>query len=799
VPAASPAPASAASASAAAPRAWRGVVGGFYGEPWSHAERLAHFRFAAEVGLTRYVYAPKFDAHHRERWRDPYPADDLAALADLVAAADAHGIEFVYAISPGLSMRCSGDADHDALAAKLATLWAIGVRHAALLFDDVPLRLPDPADRDRFGDDERAVGVAHGHVGRRLAEGFLRDRGVDEPLLICPTDYAGTAASPYRDGLAETLPADARVMWTGADIVVGAVSRADIDAAAASYERDLVLWDNFPVNDFDRSRVFLGPLVGRTADPDGSRLVGAVWNPMPEAAASRFGLAAAARWAADPGSYDPAEAAVAARRLVAGDAAVVGGLAPLLDAMSGWPPSAPAPNGLGDRVAEALAGDGAAVDAVELTFAALAAVDSDGAPDDVAASLSPWIAAARDTGAAAVAACDVLRARAAGDEPGRDALAGLDASWHRAAQHHSDVLRALCFSLVEAALGAPASGAGSGARVLVLTGANPAPGDRELAELLASTGRRVTLVPALPDGGSADAVRTPGGTGALAEPDEIGESPEIHGSDAGRVVPPDHVSADHASTDHVSAALGDDSPGRPADEPADPDLVVLTPRVDAAIAARVADLAVPVLAWGHLDALGLAEDRTTRVMGRTLRIVAPGHPLAAGLTGEPAVHRAPGLLTGATAIPAAEVIATAGEARRAAVTAVRSGALLADGRVAPAPRVTTFLADDGLAPWLVSPDGRRLVVAAVDLLLSGELDADGTERLPADPGHPSPEQPDPEQPGAEHPEPEQPGAEHPEPERPGPSASPSPPATSSATPADVLSAGTHDEGGRRAR
>lgn len=49
----------------------RGSVEGFSGPPWSHAERLGLLGFARAVGLNEYVYAPKDDPFHRERWRDP--------------------------------------------------------------------------------------------------------------------------------------------------------------------------------------------------------------------------------------------------------------------------------------------------------------------------------------------------------------------------------------------------------------------------------------------------------------------------------------------------------------------------------------------------------------------------------------------------------------------------------------------------------------------------------------------------------------------------------------------------------
>jgi len=454
----------------AQPLAWRGVVEGFYGEPWSHADRLAWFERAGAVGLDRYVYAPKDDPWHREQWREPYPADRLAALATLAAAAERHGVRFVYAIAPGLSMRYDDDSEHAALADKCRQLLGVGIRSFALLFDDVPMEEPE------------ALGRAHGDVAARFERDLLRPAGIREPVLLCPTDYAGVARTPYRAGLAETLPADARLFWTGADIVVGAVTADDIRQAVESYGRELVLWDNFPVNDFDRSRVFLGPLTGRSAAPG---LIGIAANPMVEAAPSRFALSTVAEWAADPDGYDPAAAAARAYAAVADSD---DGLRTLVDACSAWPPGAPRWPRLDALV------DDSRWEAAEALLARLAETDASSAPADLAAQLAPWVAAARAAGAAGVLACRALRGEASSSAP--DAPALLDARRTLEAEY-ADVARGAVLALLDAALerhGVPARRVhGAGARVAVLTGANPAPGDRELAEFLGAAGYRVHL------------------------------------------------------------------------------------------------------------------------------------------------------------------------------------------------------------------------------------------------------------------------------------------------------------------
>ena len=96
----------------------RGVIEGFYGEPWSHEERLDLISFCGHEGLNTWVHAPKDDPYHRKQWRDPYPDDELAHIAELVREATANGVDFAYAIAPGLDIRYTSDAEFETLIAK---------------------------------------------------------------------------------------------------------------------------------------------------------------------------------------------------------------------------------------------------------------------------------------------------------------------------------------------------------------------------------------------------------------------------------------------------------------------------------------------------------------------------------------------------------------------------------------------------------------------------------------------------------------------------------------------------------
>lgn len=631
----------------------RGVVEGFYGPPWSFEDRLGFLRFARSVALNEYVYAPKDDPYHRDRWRDHYPPERLAELGELARAAREQDVRFVYALSPALTMRFADPAEHERLAAKAEQLWGAGIRAVVLLFDDVPTALADPADIARYGEGPEGAGRAHGDACRRFQEGFLAAHGVREPITMCPTDYAGSARSPYRRGLAETLPDDAVVLWTGADIVVGEVRREHIDRAAASYGRRVMLWDNFPVNDFDRSRVFLGPLLGRTTDLDGAPLAGILSNPMVEAVPSRFALATAADWAWNPAVYDPAASSAAAVHLVAGDDP---GVAALVAACSSWPPSAPQDAPLAAAIEAALAGDDRAIGRVEERGRALAGAVRPDAAGDVARTLQPWLAAARDAGAALLAAAALLRqldrrpAAALGLERATlsDALAATES-------HYANVLRGIVPRFARTVLARagvrPAADDRPPAAVVLLTGENPAPGDRDLSVRLLARGHRVTTTAEWSDGAHAD-------------------------------------------------------------------LVLVTPAAAADAARAVRGLPIPLLAWGRLETLGLAAASLVLLSHETVDIEAPEDVLAAGLAGAVRVYRGPAAVTSLQPVEGARIVARAGGAP--VLARVPKGTGLTDGRPAPAERVAFFLAEDGLAPWLIAKDGHALFTAAVDALLAAE-------------------------------------------------------------------------------
>ena len=84
----------------------RGVVEGFYGNPWSHTDRLRQFDFYGKNKLNVYIYGPKDDPYHRNQWREAYPEAEAARISELAKAAAQNKVDFfIFHLSVGLNIQ----------------------------------------------------------------------------------------------------------------------------------------------------------------------------------------------------------------------------------------------------------------------------------------------------------------------------------------------------------------------------------------------------------------------------------------------------------------------------------------------------------------------------------------------------------------------------------------------------------------------------------------------------------------------------------------------------------------------
>ncbi|SKC82603.1 beta-N-acetylhexosaminidase family protein [Krasilnikoviella flava] len=416
----------------------RGTIEGFYGEPWTHDERLDQLAFYGDVKANTYVYAPKDDPYHREKWREDYPADKLAELAELVEAATANHVRFTFALSPGNSICYSSEDDMAALERKFQALYDVGVRAFSVPLDDIDYsRWACESDRAAYGDPSPgSAGKAQADFLTRVQQGWIEEHDGARPLQMVPTEYYNTTESPYKAALRE-MDDDVVVMWTGNDVVPQSISVDQAIEADTVFGGPTFLWDNYPVNDYGQTsgRLLLAPYDKR--EPGLSdHLAGIVSNPMNQAAASKVAVFGIADFAWNDRGYDRDRSWVEAMRYLAGDDRAAtrallafGDLNHLAPSFGDpWQPQAPALAADVDAFwRQWEAGHGrAAVDGLRDRADLIAAVPETlrraGVDPAFVSDAAPWLDATDLWGDALLATLDAAEADLDGDTDARDAL-----------------------------------------------------------------------------------------------------------------------------------------------------------------------------------------------------------------------------------------------------------------------------------------------------------------------------------------------------------------------------------------
>ncbi|MEU7023357.1 beta-N-acetylglucosaminidase domain-containing protein [Streptomyces sp. NPDC046203] len=285
----------------------RGLTEGFYGRPWSSAERLGQMDFLGRTKQNRYLYAPGDDPYRGALWREPYPTAERAAFRELAARAEANHVTLAWAVSPGQAMCLSSEEDLAALKKKTDAMWALGVRAFQLQFQDVSYsEWHCSGDADAFGRGPGAAARAHARVANALARHLAARHPGAAPLSLLPTEYYQDGATDYRTALAEALDARVEVAWTGVGVVPRTITGKELAGARDALRHPLLTMDDYPVNDYAQDRLFLGPATGREpAVAAGS--AGYLATAMEQATASRVPLFTVADFAWNAKGYHPEE------------------------------------------------------------------------------------------------------------------------------------------------------------------------------------------------------------------------------------------------------------------------------------------------------------------------------------------------------------------------------------------------------------------------------------------------------------------------------------------------------------
>lgn len=264
----------------------RGVIEGFYGIPWTHEDRIELLSYLGQNRLNTYMYAPKDDEYQRKLWRELYPEENLTKFTELVEKAEKEMIDFYYMISPGNDIDYTKPEEVKVLTDKLQQMINLGIRNFGLLLDDIDYILKGNAKK-KFSSSASAHAFLIAEVDR-----FLASELADYNLVACPTEYDNHHDSLYLEILNRELPKHIPLFWTGPSTLATQISTKDIEIMSASYERPIVIWDNIPVNDYqkDYELLFLSPYENRSPKLNNKEfdVVGIVSNPMAQWEMSKF-------------------------------------------------------------------------------------------------------------------------------------------------------------------------------------------------------------------------------------------------------------------------------------------------------------------------------------------------------------------------------------------------------------------------------------------------------------------------------------------------------------------------------
>lgn len=271
----------------------RGVIEGYYGNPWSHEDCMDMCSFFDQNKMNTFIYGPKNDSyHHGAKVFDPYPAEEAANLAALVKEANAHKVDIVWAMHPGNS---NDGANLERAKAKLEAMYELGFRRFAVFFDDIAANsVQKQIDFMNY-----------------LNANVVKAKGDVKSLIVCPSEYCISFAggqnttSTYLNSLGAGLDDDIDIMWTGWQVVDMELGPS-CDWFTNKTGRKPFIWHNYPCSDYGSRPLLLCPYEPAVTDLP-SRITGFTANPMEYYEASKVGLYGMADFAWNPEAYDPWE------------------------------------------------------------------------------------------------------------------------------------------------------------------------------------------------------------------------------------------------------------------------------------------------------------------------------------------------------------------------------------------------------------------------------------------------------------------------------------------------------------
>lgn len=264
-------------------RFFSGVIEGFYGRPWTWLTRRQWADFLKTGDYSLYVYAPKSDVYLRAQWQKPWPEAEYEELRALAEYCHLAGVEMGVGFSPLGLFRDYNLNNKTLLLKKIEQINHLNLDCLCILFDDMPGEFPCLAHEQ--------LAIIGDIVMASNAKRFV----------VCPTYYSldpvlesvfGAMPNNYLGELAEGLPSEIDIFWTGDRVISETYTESSLAEATKLLGRKPVIWDNGLANDGRATADFLRlrPLLSRNmlASP---YVRGHMINPMSQPLLSMWALA----------------------------------------------------------------------------------------------------------------------------------------------------------------------------------------------------------------------------------------------------------------------------------------------------------------------------------------------------------------------------------------------------------------------------------------------------------------------------------------------------------------------------
>lgn len=266
----------------------RGFIEGYYGNPWSTADRVNLMKWGGYYKLNSYFYAPKDDPKHNRNWRALYEQDEIEKkIKPLAAAGNASKCRFVFALHPFMNDPIRFDskehyeADLKVMQNKFEQVINAGVRQIAILADDASNYNNTGAlggnNYQRVLEDMTAWLIA-----KQKQEGFS---DLKITLPFCPVEYGGNGEAYFKK-----FPETVQIVMTGGR-VWGEVSNSFTNAFTSNVGRGPYMWINWPCTDNSKKHLIMGgysTFLQSKVNP--ANIHGIVLNPMQQSEPSKVAI-----------------------------------------------------------------------------------------------------------------------------------------------------------------------------------------------------------------------------------------------------------------------------------------------------------------------------------------------------------------------------------------------------------------------------------------------------------------------------------------------------------------------------